>query len=152
MTPKSYSMRRLILAGLLLVFSASVFSQNTSSKSQQIVKLMDMAGTKKLMDQMMVTMKENYKKNYTDVDPKFWDEFFKEMSADLLNKIVPIYDKHFTEEDIKGMIVFYETPAGKKMIEKLPVIMQESMTVGQQWGTELGEKVLARMKENENKQ
>lgn len=145
-------MRRLVLAVVFLFFSAAIFSQNTSSKNQQIVKLMDMAGTKKIMEQMTVTLKETYKKNYADVDPKFWDEFFKEMSADLINMIVPIYDKHFTEEDIKGMIAFYETPAGKKMVEKLPMIMQESMTVGQEWGRQLGEKILARMKEKENKQ
>jgi hypothetical protein len=37
---------------------------------------------------------------------------------------------------------FYTTPAGKKLISSQPVIMQESMQIGQQWGQSLFMKVM----------
>jgi len=43
--------------------------------------------------------------------------------------------------------VVYETPAGKRLVEKLPIVMQESMKAGEIWGQELGEKVVNKMLE-----
>jgi uncharacterized protein len=39
-----------------------------------------------------------------------------------------IFDKHFTESEIKEWITFYKSPVGKKMVELMPVMMSESMT------------------------
>jgi hypothetical protein len=35
------------------------------------------------------------------------------------------------------MLKFFSTSAGKKLISVQPVIMQESMIIGQQWGQQL---------------
>ncbi|MCI5072522.1 DUF2059 domain-containing protein [bacterium] len=51
--------------------------------------------------------------------------------------LVPVYAKHFTDKDIDGLIKFYKTPLGKKLLEKQPLIMQDSLIVGQQWGQEI---------------
>lgn len=128
----------------------TVFSQTSEKKTQQIISLMEKIGTKKILEQMTISMKENYQKNFPDTPTEFWDNFFKEMKGDdLINLIVPIYDKHFTEEDINALVAFYDTPVGKKMVEKLPLIMQESITVGQKWGKEIAEKVIQKMNEKE---
>ncbi len=39
----------------------------------------------------------------------------------------PIYDKYFTEEDLQALIEFYQTPTGRKTIEFMPQLFQESM-------------------------
>ncbi|RQH10849.1 DUF2059 domain-containing protein, partial [Okeania hirsuta] len=39
----------------------------------------------------------------------------------------PIYDKYFTEEDLQTLIEFYQTPTGRKTIELMPQLFQESM-------------------------
>ena len=61
--------------------------------------------------------------------------------------IIPIYSRHLTHEDIKGLIVFYESPLGRKMTALLPAIAQESMQVGEQWGIEVAQKVQKRLEE-----
>jgi len=38
-----------------------------------------------------------------------------------------IYHESFTESEIDGIIKFYKTPAGKAMINKMPVVMQSVM-------------------------
>lgn len=39
-----------------------------------------------------------------------------------------VYHESFTQSEIDGIIRFYKTPAGKAMINKLPVVMQNVMT------------------------
>ncbi len=108
---------------------------------------MNTMGTGKLGIQVIGSMIEQYKKLFPDVDPQFWDDFMKEIKPDdLVNLVIPIYDKYFTDEDIQQLTAFYETPVGRKMVEKLPLITQESMTVGSQWGQELAQKIMERLK------
>ncbi|MFM8242752.1 MAG: DUF2059 domain-containing protein [Crocinitomicaceae bacterium] len=45
------------------------------------------------------------------------------------------------------IIAFYATPAGKKLSASQPAITAESMSVGQEWGARLGERVLKKLKE-----
>jgi uncharacterized protein len=79
-----------------------------------------------------------------DAPAAFWETFKQELDAnELMQAIIPVYQKHLTEEDIQAILVFYNTPAGKKLISAQPSIMQESMMIGQQWG----QKVFMRAKQ-----
>jgi hypothetical protein len=139
-------MRNLSILVILLCFSVSGFSQ-TSTKETKIRQLMELTGSGNLGVQATKNLFAMYKKNYTQVDTSFWDEIEKEVSADgLVNLVVPIYDKHFSEQEIDALITFYSSPAGKKIVQTLPIVMQESMAAGQQWGKELSEKVIEKMK------
>jgi hypothetical protein len=64
----------------------------------------------------------------------------------LMSRMVPIYAKYFTHEEIKELIRFYDTAIGKKTIEVMPALMQEGMIVGQIWGQSLAPKILERIK------
>jgi hypothetical protein len=39
---------------------------------------------------------------------------------------LPIYDKYFSEEELREMLAFYRTPVGRKSIELMPSLMQEA--------------------------
>lgn len=96
------------------------------------------------MDQLMVTFEEIL----PDVPTEFWLDFRNEVKADdLLDMMVPIYDKYYTHDDIRELIKFYESPVGKKMVETMPLLLQESMQAGQEWGRALSEKMLQKLKE-----
>ena len=60
---------------------------------------------------------------------------------------IALYDKYFTNEEILGMIRFYETPLGKKTIEVMPNLVQESMMRGQEQGEQAAQRALARVTE-----
>lgn len=60
--------------------------------------------------------------------------FIKQNLSDINKKImsddaVSIYNKLFTEHEIKKLIAFYESPVGKKAVELAPEIMLETMKV-----------------------
>jgi hypothetical protein len=49
---------------------------------------------------------------------------------DLINAIVPIYQRHLTKTDIEEMTRFYSSPVGQKLLREQPEIIQESMRAG----------------------
>jgi hypothetical protein len=100
------------------------------------------------MDQMMVM----FEQNDSGVSKEFWDGFRAEINTDdLVSMTVPIYDKHFTHEEIRGLIAFYQTPLGAKFVEKMPALAQDSMAAGMKWGEEIGQKAVAKLQAQEEK-
>ena len=69
------------------------------------------------------------------------EQGFRARIPDLMEEIVPIYERAFTHDEIKGLVAFYETPLGRKAISKLPGILRESTRRGQQWGSTLGRRL-----------
>lgn len=48
---------------------------------------------------------------------------------EMLNDIIPVYQKHLTESEIDATIAFYSTPAGRSLLDKMPAMMQDAMQV-----------------------
>ena len=128
----------LVLFNCFIVFG---FSQNTS-KTENIKLLLEMTGSGKIGVQVIENTVSNFRKSLPDVPEEFWDNILKEVNPDALVKlIIPIYEKYYTEDDIKKVIEFYQSPVGQKMISTMPQLMQESMKAGEIWGKEIGQKV-----------
>jgi len=141
-------MKKFLLIAIIYLLPTAIFSQ-ALSKKEKIQNLMELSGSGKLGVQVVTSMITSMQKLYPDIPQKFWDDFAKEIKPDdLINLIVPVYDKYYTEEDIDQLIAFYNTPVGKKMTEVLPMITQESMAAGQVWGRKIAEKVAERLKED----
>lgn len=69
-----------------------------------------------------------------DVD-QFADGLFKNMPVDeMIDAMVPIYQKHLTKDDMDGILAFYASPVGQKLQREQPAMMQEAMQVGGEIG------------------
>ena len=44
--------------------------------------------------------------------------------------MIPIYDKHLTVEDLQGLLDYYHSPLGQRMLKVLPEVTRESQAVG----------------------
>lgn len=66
---------------------------------------------------------------------KFAEGLFKDMPIDeMIDGMVPIYQKHLTKEDLDGILAFYASPVGLKLQREQPAMSQESMQVGGEIG------------------
>lgn len=140
-------MNKLILIILLSGFPLLTFSQE-NNKTKKLKHFLELTGSVKLGEQVIDDMIGMFQSSYSDVGKEFWTDFRKEMKGEeLINLVLPIYDKYYSEEEIDQLIAFYNTPIGKKTVAVLPQITQESMLAGQTWGMEIGEKVMKRLKE-----
>ena len=71
--------------------------------------------------------------------------FSEEALLSLMDRMVPIYAKYYTQQDMDDLIAFYDTPLGKKLSTVQPQITLESMSVAQQWAAEIGQKVAVKI-------
>lgn len=135
-----------VVAGLLLVSGLAVDpagSVEQASKAERIEELMELTGASKLGVQMMHAMTDSLKAAMPNVPDDWWARFMAEVDPeDVTAIVVPIYDRHFTAEEIDAMLEFYRTPVGRSLIAKMPVVVQESMAAGQAWGKRLAEEIL----------
>jgi hypothetical protein len=120
-----------------------------------IVKLMDIVGSAKIAHQMasMISqqMLQAFKSQHPDAPARSYDiaqqVVEKEFSAafdgpdGLLAQIIPIYAKHFTHEDVQGLIAFYQSPLGQKSIAVMPALLQDSVALSQKWAASVGPRV-----------
>jgi hypothetical protein len=66
---------------------------------------------------------------------QFAEGLFKEMPIDeMIDAMVPIYQKHLTKEDLGAILAFYSSPVGQKLQREQPAMMQEGMQVGGEIG------------------
>lgn len=129
------------------VFVFLLHFKNTSAQTKSVTEhakqLLEISETGKLGIQIMANMVVSFKKTMPKVPQEFWDRFIKEASPDdFIEMLIPVYVKHYTDDELIDLIEFYKSPIGKKVIEKLPLISQDSMKAGSEWGKKLGEKIM----------
>ena len=140
-------MKKLALILIASVISFYSYSQ-TDSSLKHARELIEVTGAAKVAGQVMNNMISSYKKQLPNVTADFWDETIKEINViDLADIVAPIYSKYYTDEELTKLIEFYKSPLGRKVVEKLPMITQDSYAAGEEWGKKISERVVARLKE-----
>lgn len=141
-----------VLTLALLCAGPAMPQAGNAAKQQDIRKLMELTGATKIGQQIAAQMIPMFKQSNPQVPQKFWDDVMKEFDAkSMIDLVVPIYDRHLTHDDVKGLIAFYQSPLGRKMTAVMPQIAQESMQAGQQWGMQIAQRVQKRLEEQKKK-
>lgn len=145
-------MRNLILILFAILSLSSLgHAQSDSNYKAAIEKLFLVTNTQQTYETVIKQMFGMFKQNQSEVPSDIWTEMEKEMlkssMPELVDLLIPVYNKHLSLEDIEGVIKFYESPLGKKFADKSPLITQESMQVGQKWGEKLAMNVMKRLEE-----
>jgi hypothetical protein len=59
---------------------------------------------------------------------KIMDDMFRDMPwNEMMQAMIPSYQKHFTKGNIEDLIAFYSTPTGQKVLREMPAIMADAM-------------------------
>ena len=59
---------------------------------------------------------------------QFTLDIMKDMPIeDMIDDMVPVYQKHLTKGDVEAMSAFYSSPAGQKLVREMPAMTMESM-------------------------
>jgi uncharacterized protein len=143
---------RLINVLLVAFLSFPILAQENPSNpadspatKEQIQKLFDVMQIRQqshlMMDsigkQMQAMTTQTIKARYPQITgaelaraTRISEQSLKAVPVDeLLDDMVPIYQKHLTQADVDAMIVFYSSPTGKKLMQEMPEITQEAMAV-----------------------
>ncbi|MCL1817668.1 MAG: DUF2059 domain-containing protein [Spirochaetaceae bacterium] len=136
------------MAVIFVFFAVACFSQaKATEKKKDIVRLLELTNTKELSIQIFDMMIPQLSQAAPTVPGDFWDLMRQKLDLDdFVSLYIGIYDRHFSHEEIKDLIKFYESPIGKRLIQETPSITRDSMTAGQEWGMRLGMKIMQELK------
>jgi hypothetical protein len=144
----------LAIVALFMLFTFSALAQNDKTYENTLSEMFEVSGSEATFSAAIKQMMSMQKQQNPNVSADLWNEmekeFLKTSMDDLVTMLVPVYKKHMTLADLKGLIKFYKSPVGKKFAEKTPMITAESMQVGQQWGMKIGQALVAKLKANSN--
>jgi uncharacterized protein len=107
-----------------------------AAKEADIRSLLELIGARDMIQDAANNSVEQFKERISESMPNneraqsvaaaFAASFQKNYDPNaLLNQLVTIYDKHFTDEDIKGLLQFYGSPVGQKSAAEMPKISRE---------------------------
>ena len=143
--------KRVLTFSLLVFLSLTSFSQEDKQYTKTLNKMFEVSGTEESYQVAIKQMFTIFKQQYPSVEVEIWTDLEKEFSKTSLNELTkmlaPVYSKYMSLEDLNELIKFYNTPTGKKYAKSTPLIMQESMQVGQQWGMKIGQDFEKKMKD-----
>jgi hypothetical protein len=162
---KKLSMVLLIFTSFSLSSPAVAEPKISKSMEADVKQLLELTGALRIGQQMsqffVAQLSQSIKASRSDIPQEMFTILAEEVNRvvdEALNKkggfidlVIPLYGKYFSQADIKALIRFYQSEIGKKTIKVMPNLLQESMTLGQQWGQNLGpviqQRVMKRFKE-----
>lgn len=116
------------------------------AKQALVAELMRTTGAIEIGNQIAGQMAQSFRQQVPAEMHPIIDEIFGSLDMrDMEGEIAALYARTFTEQELKDMLAFYETPSGRSMLAKTPALMQESVAIGQAWGARKAEAVIARI-------
>lgn len=139
--------RRIILFTSCLAFALSLNAQQTGNDSpasrEDVERYLNVIHSHDMMKQVMQAMSkpvhdmihQQFIKDQDKLPPDFEarmtgiiDDMFNNMPFDdMMQAMVPVYQKHFAHGDIDTLIAFYSAPIGQKVLREMPAITGEAM-------------------------
>lgn len=133
----------LFLCFTLALPAVSQDAADAPASKEDVEKYLQAVHSHEMMKQMVEAMSkpmhntvhEQYMKDknrlpadFEDRMNKIMDNMMKEMPFDqMMDAMIPTYQKHFTKGDMEALAAFYSAPVGQKVLRELPAIMAETM-------------------------
>ncbi|MCX7514782.1 DUF2059 domain-containing protein [Frateuria sp. STR12] len=146
-------MRKWTVTGLALLLAtgagAAAAATPKPPTEAQVRELMDVFGVGRMLGQMNTQMATMMQQQIPCVPASYWQGFIDDKGVqELTLRMVPIYQRHFSAADIEGLLAFYRSPLGRKVITEMPETMAEGMQLGQEWGRQRAQAMLAELQKS----
>ena len=103
------------------------------------------ASSEAIMSQLMASMKNGPFQQ----DEAYWKDFASKWTRKIEDKVMevyaPIYQQHMTLDELKKVVAFYESPAGRKLGETATAVATESMPMIQQLSMEMVQEMMPKL-------
>jgi uncharacterized protein len=161
------SIRRVLLAALAAISIVTpALAQQSSPPSpaailiaKQIIELKNMKAN--AFDPLVRGVVERAKNEFMQTN-FMWAKDLNEVAADLEKQYAPranelvdaaarIYASHFTEDELKQILAWDQSPVGRKMMAEEPKAFDESLAHAGEWGQDFSEEVIAKMRDEMKK-
>lgn len=108
----------------VILYLRTMHSHDMMQKMMQV----QVQGMQQLFRDMAVKEKGKVPADFDANFKKHTDDLIKNMPMDeMLQAMIPAYQRHFTHGDIEAMNAFYSSPVGQKVLEEIPAVTGEAM-------------------------
>ncbi|MDB5814004.1 MAG: hypothetical protein JWM03_673 [Rhodocyclales bacterium] len=131
----------------------------TAAKKDDILKLMAMVGATQAAEQAGLANFQSMRqslRNCTNCTTQTFDVmeretvglFHERLNAPggLMDRMIALYDKHFSHREIQQILAFYTTPVGKRLTVEAPRIIREGSLINEHWAQSLAPELEKRIK------
>lgn len=137
-----------IAVAAVLALSAVGQAVAAQPSEKQVRELFEVMHMEAMFGQMNTQMAGVMGQALPCVPASYWQNFINASNRQqLLGQMVPIYQRHFTAQDVTGLLKFYRSPLGQKVITQMPETMVEGMKVGQAWGRERAQTMIKQLQQ-----
>jgi hypothetical protein len=141
-----------VIFGLARPASAETASADTMAAARELVETMRAGDQlKTLLPLMMQQLKPAIVQGRPDVE-KDYDALVPQLLAaanermkEFVDAVATVYAAHFTADELRQLTSFYHGAVGQKFLQNMPVIMKDSLSVGQKFGQSLASDLRGRM-------
>lgn len=135
--------------------------QPTAAQIALAKQLLDVNGEAKSFDALIPNVVEQAAGSFVQANPDLIRDL-REVAASLvpqfenrrgeINEILArTYAAQFSDAELKALIAFYQTPVGKKLVEKRPIILDTGMRGVQLWSQRFAREVEVKVREEMKK-
>ena len=146
------------VAVALVAFGPAAHSQQPSAAALSTAKeIVTVTGATTLFNPLIAGVVEQAKLLFLQQNPGLSKDL-NEIAIKIRNDLAPRFDElvndvarnyaiHFTEQELKDLLAFYKSPAGKKLISEQSKVVEASMKFAQDWANKLSDEVIGKMRE-----
>jgi hypothetical protein len=142
-------MKFTILLTIIILFTYNAYSQDDTKnteispqKLEKIYSLFELTNIKGEADETIDFLIDYFQQLAPNLPDGYIEGMRSEFSSDeYLSKLSEIYDKAYTEQELQSLIDFFGSDIGKKWIEKLPEISNQSYQEMQDWQAKMAIKL-----------
>ena len=150
----------LVCVLMMFIFSTQTMAQSAPPSQESLKKLLQLIDGKALINQSyaqinqaldMAIKEELNGQTATPEQQKITNTFKlkvvaimqEDLNWDVMEPhIVEIYGQTLTQQEVDGMIAFYQSSAGQSILKKMPLIMQKSMIMMQKMMPPMMKKII----------
>lgn len=115
-----------------LVATPGFAAQPTEAQVRELMQVMNVPGQFTVMNNQMASMMGQ---QLPCVPASYWQTYIDKAGQEqLLTAMIPAYQHHFSADEVEGLIKFYKSSLGQKLVAQMPATMAEAAQSGQQWG------------------
>ena len=138
--------------------SAAPSNSMDATKETDIRSLMELAGARDLVQDGASNAIEQSREKLLETVPNndkgqafvnaFAASYQKKFDVDrVTEQLASVYDKHFTEDEIKGLLQFYGSPLGQRVAAEMPKISREIQAATRAASNKAAKEALAELKQ-----
>ncbi|HWV81061.1 MAG TPA: DUF2059 domain-containing protein [Hyphomicrobiaceae bacterium] len=147
-------------AGFASALATATFAQQRGPANDKgrtaALELMEATGASAQFDQVIPVLTGQLTQSFVHLAPDRASEIrevmgelvkrFSQRKAELIDEVALIYAQKMSVDDMREVAKFYQSGAGRRLVEAQPQILRQSMSVGQAWGQRIGAELDAEMR------